>query len=206
MNEDKKKIVTKVSELYQKYGIKSITMDDVARELGISKKTLYKHVSNKEDLVKLFVEFVKEQRNYEMESIKNMNNNAIEKLLEVNKIVIKMLKNFNPSIEYDLKKHYPEQFAEIRNIRKERMYKAVRANLEKGINDGLYRKEMNTNIIAKAHVSRVENSFTNEVFTLEEITSPNFSNELMIYHLRAIVNKKGLEFLESKIGENGLSI
>jgi AcrR family transcriptional regulator len=203
MNEEKRRIITKVAELYLKYGIKSVTMDDVARELGISKKTLYKYVSNKEDLVKLFVEFVHEHKECEMQEIQDKKINAIEKLFEVNKLVLKMLKNYNPSIEYDLKKHYPEQFLEISSFRKERMYKAVMSNLNLGKDEGLYRKEIDSNIIAKVHVSRIENSFSNEVFTIEEITSANFVNEIMIYHLRAIVNKKGLEILESNINSDG---
>ena len=201
MNEEFTYIIEKVSELYQQYGIKSVTMDDVASELGMSKKTLYRYVSNKDDLVHYFVDHIQEQRKCSVENIKGQNLNAIEELMAVNEHVIQMLKSYNPSTEYDLKKYYPQHYGKIRKLRRNNMYKAVLENIEKGKKEGLFRREMDANIIARVHVSRIENSFANEMFTIDELTSRSFVTEMMEYHIRGIASKKGIEFFENKLKE-----
>lgn len=202
MNEEFKHIIGKVTELYQQYGIKSVTMDDVAKELGISKKTLYKYVSNKDELVEHFVSYKQNDPKCGYEELKSEASNAIEELLIFNEYVIEMLKNYNPSTEFDLKKYYPELYSEFRNKRQSNMYKAVKENIVRGKKEGLYRDELDEDIISKVHVSRIENSFANEIFTIEELTSPRFVNEMMNYHIRGLANKEGLKFLESKLKES----
>ena len=201
MNEEFKHIIDKVTGLYQQYGIKSVTMDDVSRELGISKKTLYKYVSNKDELVGHFVSYKQNDSKCGYEELKSEASNAIEELLIFNEYVIEMLKNYNPSTEFDLKKYYPELYSEFRKKRQENMYRAVKENIERGKKEGLYRSELDEVIIAKVHVSRIENSFANEIFTIEELTSSRFVNEMMNYHIRGMVNNEGLKFLESKLKE-----
>lgn len=190
-------IIEKVNEIYQKYGIKSVTMDDVARELGISKKTLYSHVNNKEELVEKYLEFQVDHRRCNMRKAINKELNAIEELLEVNKYVVEMLKSYNPSTDYDLKKYYPHLYSKYRSIMMENMYKSVASNINKGKEEGLFRKELKAEIIAKVYVSRVENSFSSVMLTLEEVTSEEFINEMMIYHIRGMSNQKGIDFLEN---------
>lgn len=194
-------IIERVTELYQQYGIKSVTMDDVARELGMSKKTLYKYVANKDDLVKYFVEHLLNERKCNVRDVQNQGLNAIEELLEVNEQVIEMLKNYNPSTEYDLKKYYPQQYDYVRKIRRNNMYEAVLKNIRKGKEEGLFRSGLKEDIIARVHVSRIENSFANEMFTIDELTSRGFVTEMMEYHIRGIASKKGIDFFEKKMKE-----
>ncbi len=201
MNEEFKFITEKVSELYQQYGIKSVTMDDVARELGMSKKTLYKYFSNKDDLVGQFVDHLVNERRCNVNTILNKDLNAIEELFEVNEHVIQMLKNYNPSTEYDLKKYYPQHYEKVRKLRRNNMYQAVIDNIRKGKREGLFRNNLNEDIIARVHVSRIENSFANEMFTIDELTSRGFVTEMMEYHIRGIASKKGIEFFEKKLKE-----
>ena len=125
MNKELENILVKVGELYHKYGIKSVTMDDVARELGISKKTLYLHVENKNDLVSKVMDYFLDYKDTEFLKILSKKQNAIEELLEVGIYIIKAFRDFNPSTEYDLKKYYPVVYSKLQNIRKERMYKST---------------------------------------------------------------------------------
>src|SRR5665811_2127221 len=110
MNDELKNILLKVRELYMKYGIKSITMDDVARELGISKKTLYQYVTDKDDLVRKFVDYEIDQKQDEVIRCFNIRFNAIEELFEISFFMNKMMRNQNPATEYDLKKYYPNHY------------------------------------------------------------------------------------------------
>ncbi|MBS3769601.1 MAG: TetR/AcrR family transcriptional regulator [Bacteroidales bacterium] len=201
MNQEYQHIIEKTSELYNQYGIKSITMDDVARELGMSKKTLYKYVSNKDDLVDHFVEYLTENRNCNVEEIKKQKLNAIEELVEVNEYVIEMLKNYNPSTDYDLKKYYPDHYRKLRKLRQNNMYQAVKENIMKGKDEGLYRQELDEDIISRVHVSRIENSFANEMFTIQELTSWKFIREMMIYHIHGIANAEGVKIFYNKLKE-----
>jgi len=193
------KIIEKVSQLYEQYGIKSVTMDDVARELGMSKKTLYNYVSNKDDLVSHYIEYVTHQRRCNVEDIKKQDLNAIEELFEVNWHVIQMLKHYNPSTDYDLKKYYPHHYSRLREIRQNNMLQAVKENIIKGKQEGLYRQELDENIIARVHVSRIENSFANEMFDISEMITWRFIREMMAYHVRGIANEKGVDFFHRKL-------
>jgi len=187
-------LIDKVTQLYEQYGIKSVTMDDVARELGISKKTLYNYVSNKEDLVNHYIDHITTQRNCSVDEIREKGYNAIEEFFAVNQHVIEMLKHYNPATEYDLKKYYPQHYQRLRQVRRENMFSAVKRNIQKGKEEGLYRQDLDEDIIARVHVSRIENSFANEMFDISELISWQFIREMMVYHMRGIATEKGLEF------------
>lgn len=199
MNEELKHILEKVRELYMRYGIKSITMDDVASVLSISKKTLYKYVTDKDDLVGKIVDQEIKIQQMDSSSILSSNLNAIEELMMVSKMINHKLKEINPSTEYDLRKYYPHHFQKLVDGRRKRMYTNIIANIRKGKKEGLYREDLNEEIIAKLQVSRIESMMENEIFSIEEFTSPRFFQEIFIYHIRGIANKKGIDFLENKL-------
>lgn len=198
MNEDLKNILKKVSELYNKYGIKSITMDDVARELGISKKTLYQFVSDKDDLVGKYIDYEIGIKQEEICKCFKSELNAIEELFEISLFMNKMMRDQNPATEYDLKKYYPNHFQKIVKIRRERMYNYILLNLQKGKEEGLYREDMNEEVIARLYLSRSENIHFDELFTVEEFTSVKLFIELLTYHIRGIASDKGIIVLENK--------
>jgi len=199
MNEELKNILVRVRELYNRYGIKSITMDDVARELGISKKTLYQFVSDKDDLVGKFIDYEVEIRQEEICRCFNSGWNAIEELFEISLFMNKLIREQNPATEYDLKKYYPQHFQKVVKIRRERMYNYILLNLKKGKEEGLYREDMNEDVIAKLHLSRTESIHFDELFTIEEFTSVRLFVELLSYHVRGIATPKGIEVLENKL-------
>jgi len=165
MNDELKQILAKVRELYMRYGIKSITMDDVASALSISKKTLYKYVVDKDDLVGKIVEQEIEIQKNDSSCILKSNLNAIEELLMVSKMVNHKLKEINPSTEYDLRKYYPHHYQRLVTSRRERMYQNIVANIKKGKEEGLYRNELDNDVIGKLQVSRIESMMDNEVFS-----------------------------------------
>jgi TetR/AcrR family transcriptional regulator, cholesterol catabolism regulator len=201
MNEEMKNILLRVRELYMKYGIKSITMDDVAIELGISKKTLYQYVTDKDDLVGKFVDYEIIMRQDEISKCFKPGSNAIEELFEISIFMNRLMKDQNPATDHDLKKYYPHHHYKTVKIRRERIFKYILLNLKKGKEEGLYRGDMNEEIIAKLYISRVESIHLNDLFTVEEFTSIKLFMELLIYHIRGIATEKGIEVLERKIKE-----
>jgi len=201
MNEELKNILSKVGCLYKKYGIKSITMDDVSRELGISKKTLYQYVQDKNELVAQVIDLDMEHQITIFNELFCKGLNAVDELFEVNKMVAQMIKNHNPSEEYDLKKYYPDQFQKIHKVRREEVYNHILSNLKKGKQEGLYKSELNEEIIAKVQLMRIENTFDNQIFTEDELLSSKAFLEIFIYHIRGIASDKGIKILEQKLIE-----
>lgn len=174
-------------------------MDDVARELGISKKTLYQYVENKNELVEKTVDYVINLKECGFKKIDDIKMNAVEKLIEVNMHIIESMKDYNQATEYDLKKYYPELYAKMHSIRRQRMYDSILANIKKGKEEGLYRKELNEEIIARMQVSRFMNLHEDELLTKSDIQRSAFIHELFIYHIRGIANEKGLKVLEETL-------
>ena len=209
MNDDLVTILKKVRELYRKYGIRSVTMDDVSHELGISKKTLYQYVHDKDDLVHKVVEMEISYRKERMNITCSDDKNAIEQLLEIARCISNMLKDYSAASEYDLKKYYPDLYIKVRELRRNHIFRFIFDNLKKGIEQGLYREEINLDTISRLNVSLIDNMVDNEVITISEFMDAQFFNEFFAYHIRGIVNSKGLEYFESHLmqlefhGSNG---
>lgn len=206
MNEELKNILEKVRELYVRYGIKSVTMDDVARELGISKKTLYQHVIDKNDLVYKVFELEINDSSKKFECSFNSESNAIEQIFDVHKWVVGRMKVYSPVSDYDLKKYYPDLYRKIDSVRRERIYDFVINNLKKGKAEGLYRSDLDIDIISKIHVSRIQNTFDSDLLTNEEKTSLKVFYEFFIYHIRGIASEKGIQLLEEKLKKKELQL
>ena len=132
MNEELKNIIEKVRTLYMKYGIKSITMDEIAMEMGISKKTLYQHVSDKDELVGYFVENDILLRQKEICKCFREGLNAVEELLEISAFMNKLIRDQNPATEHDLKKYYPHYYQKTLTARREGVFNYIQMNLKKG--------------------------------------------------------------------------
>jgi TetR/AcrR family transcriptional regulator, cholesterol catabolism regulator len=199
MNEELKNILLKVREWYMKYGIKSITMDDISKELGISKKTLYMYVTDKDDLVGKFIDYEIELRQAEICNCFRVGFNAIEELFEITLFMNKLMREQNPATEHDLKKYYPHYYQKIVKTRREGIYNYILLNLKKGIREGLYRKDLEVEIIAKLYLSRSESIHTSDIFTVDEFTSLKLFIVHLTYHVRGIATEQGILILEKKI-------
>lgn len=174
-------------------------MDDISNELGISKKTLYQHVTDKDDLVGKFIDNEISLRKEEICACFKAGYNAIEELLEISFFMNKLMKVQNPVTDHDLKKYYPHHYQKTIKTRREGIYNYILFNLKKGKDEGLYRAEMDEVIIAKLYISRVESIHLNDLFSVEEFTSTKLFMELLTYHIRGIATPKGIRELEKKI-------
>ena len=195
------RILNSALSLYSKYGIKSITMDDLCRELGISKKTLYQHVDDKQDLIrKVIGHEIKMQRNA-MEKMFQTEMNAIDELMHVNKQIHLSQSIHSPTFYFDLKKYYPDIYNEWIEYKRKRMYEMIMRNLEKGIAEGLFRKDMDARIISKLHVARVEMMHASTIIEEEEYSTASFIDEIFNYHIHGICNDQGLKYFRMKLDQ-----
>lgn len=199
MDEKHGNFLLRVYDLYNRFGIKSVTMDDVARELGISKKTLYECIEDKSELVKHVMEMVYRYHGEKLNEITTRDLNAIEQLFEVNRYMTQMIKEQNPTLGYDMQKYYPELHKTLMQEQRQRMHEAIRLNLLKGIGEGLYRKEMNVDIISKLHMTRMEYRYRQDAFQIDDVDSRDVMQEIFVYHLHGIANEKGIRILNEKL-------
>ena len=199
-NQELNGLLENVKNLFMRYGIKSVTMDDVARELGISKKTLYLHVSNKEDLVEKVLEHIHNTyHNSEGEICEMGQLNAIEVLMKVNDIVTRMMQDHNPSMQYDLKKYYPDIANKFFEARNKEIFYSIIDNIEHGKREGLYREGINGELIAKLYISRINTITDDDVFTIDELRAPDFFRTIMELHIRSLATPKGIKVLEKEL-------
>jgi len=202
MNSELEKIIEKTHSLYFKYGIKSVSMDDVARELAMSKKTLYLHVKDKRDLVEKVLEYENQHRTKDFTSEFMKGENAIDQLIQVNTFVKKMITEKNLSFEFDLDKYYPDLFEKITEYKRKFMFERMLQNMKRGKEEGIYREDLNSEIIAGLYITRFSSSHFFKFFFENSEDHSQIHREIIIYHIRGIANAKGIEILESKIKNN----
>ncbi len=198
---EKNEIIQKATELYKKYGLKSVTMDDVARECMISKKTLYKYVNDKVDLITQAFRNEFEIQTKRFASISEKKLNAVEEILEIRKNIISMIKTYKPALEYDMYKYYPVIHRELIEKKSKFIYQVKIKNLTKGINEGLFYDDIDIDLIAKRMVILETQKIENSVVSYKEFLKPKATKEMFKYHLRAICNSNGLKILNKKIKE-----
>ncbi len=203
MEESLKIIIETTSKLYHKFGIKSITMDDVAHECMISKKTLYNYVNDKLDLIKHVLEYEYSKHGDNFSKIHKKGLNAVEEVLEIHKNLIKMVKNHNQAVEHDLLKYYPIIHRELSERKSQHIYKMMVKNMKKGIEEGLYYDDIDVELIAKQQVIFQVQKIENSVVSYKEFIKPSAVKQMFLYHLRAICSPKGIKLLNKKIKELG---
>lgn len=199
MEDKKQEIIEKARELYYQYGIRSVTMDDVVKELGISKKTLYQYFEDKSTLVAEVLKCDKDLKMKEFSEVKTNISNAMEEMLQFYNLQQKMIKENNPSFRYDLKKYYPKIHNEFMEKKRKVIYESVVGNLKRGKKEGLYRIDIDEEIIAGLNLMRIEALINTGIFSNDEMMMPHFFTEMFKYHMYGIVNDNGRKILEKNI-------
>jgi len=189
------KIISVATELFFRYGIKSISMDDLSKELGMSKKTIYLYVENKKDLVMQTIEdHISKSTSQISLLFKDQSLNAIDQLMEVAKINHAISRKLNPSLVFDLKKYYKNCWAVIENHHDGFIMEYVKQNLKLGIKEGLYRNGLNVDIITKMYVSQSQQITNDVLFPPEQFNIANVYVEFLKYHVFGISTEKGVKY------------
>ncbi len=192
-------IVSKVAKLYHEYGIKGVTMDDVAHKLAISKKTLYQYFNDKKELVWAVLEYKNANKHIDLSIFNNINSNALDEIFYYYDIQIEMIKNHKPAFVYDLRKYYPDIYTHFQKIMQKKILESVKGNLIKGKKEGLYREDIDEDVLSRLSLMRIEGLMNSEVFSMEEVVSTNLFSEIFKYNLYGIVSDKGREMISKKL-------
>ncbi len=198
-SEQQKKWLKRVEDQFMRYGIKSVTMDDVARELGISKKTLYLFVDNKDDLVNKVLERHIQEEKQICERVAGAAGNAIEEMFFVMEANSQQLQQMKANIVFDLQKYHRDGWEKIQNFQRKFLYRVVRTNLERGVHEGLYRNDFDIDIVAKLHISLSFQVFNEDLFPQLNYAKETLFREYLLHYLYGIVSEKGLQILKAKL-------
>jgi AcrR family transcriptional regulator len=195
----KEKIIQKATELFINFGFKSVTMDDIARELGISKKTIYNHFENKTQLVAATTSQIFDHITQGIDCICDLNKNPIEELYEIKKLVMQHLKDEKSSPNYQLQKYYPEVHAQLQAKQFEKMYDCTKKNLQRGVEMGLYRDNLEIEFISRIYFLGVNGIKDESLFPTNIFPKSKLMEDYLEYHLRGIVTAEGLQTLKQFI-------
>ncbi len=183
--------------MFSRFGVKNLTMDDIAKELGMSKKTIYQHVNNKADLVRLSLEeFLKEEK-ANLKAILASTENSVDTIIQLVSYFHGQIREFNPYVLNDLQKYYPDCWAILNDYRYSYFHKVIADNIDNGIREGLYRKDMNADIISKIYIKGFEILLDQDLFPQKKYVFLEVYKEFLKYHLRGIVSAEGLKLLET---------
>ena len=191
-----REMIPQLISVFMTYGIKSMTMDDIARQLRISKKTLYQYVSDKRELVMRCMEHDCVQNEHGVREIVSRGLNAVEENFEISKHVLKQLREIHPSIFYDLEKYYPEAWAMLHESKDSLTAEVIRANLNKGIKEGFFRDDIDIEIHTRLWITRMNVIFDPQLFPIQEFSIPEVYEQMFIHQIRGIANQKGIEYFE----------
>ncbi|HHC78313.1 MAG TPA: TetR/AcrR family transcriptional regulator [Flavobacteriia bacterium] len=197
----KEKILHTANELFLNYGFKSITMDEIARHLSISKKTIYTFYKTKTELVEACVYAMFDQISSGIDTICALKKNPIEELFDIKEFVVENLKGEKSSPQYQLKKYYPSLFYTLQKKQFDLMQDCVLENLERGIETGYFRKEINIDFISRIYFVGVISVKDIELFPMAEKNMKTLMNHYLNYHIRAVATAKGVKKLEALLAK-----
>ncbi len=192
----KDKIIAKATEMFLKLGFKSVTMDDIACEMCISKKTIYKFFMNKDVLIKEATSSVHKVMHQTIDTIVAKNYNAIEENFEIRKMFKEMFKSTDTSPIYQLKKHYPEIYHDVITREIDECSMVFSQNIKKGIQQGLYRSSINLENYVKFYYTLI---FSINENTVLESDALKLELEALEYHIRAMATEKGIIELQKQL-------
>ncbi|NGY36819.1 TetR/AcrR family transcriptional regulator [Flavobacterium sp. XN-5] len=192
----KEKIINKASEMFLKLGFKSITMDDIAGEMCISKKTIYKYFCNKEILIEESTVAIHTEIHTIIDSIVSKGYNAIQENFEIKKMFKEMFQSSDDSPSFQLKKHYPEIYDKVMKRETTEFNSVFKNNIAKGISQGLYRENINIDNYTKLYYNLI---FSIKGSTSSEKEGQLLELEILEYHTRAMATAAGIIELEKHL-------
>jgi AcrR family transcriptional regulator len=199
--EVKERILAKAADLFMRYGIKSITMDEIATSLGISKKTIYQFFTDKDELV--FAVIGQEMNRNEMECIQFRTDaeNAVHEIFLAVEDLDEMLRYTNPLVLYDLEKYHPRAYQKIREFKYQFLHTATVENLRRGIEEGHYRGDLQKDIVAKSRIEAAFLVFNPDVFPHGKYSMSEVNFQLAILYLHGVTTEKGKPLIEKYTNE-----
>jgi AcrR family transcriptional regulator len=188
-------------DLFYEFGIKNLNMDDISRQLKISKKTLYQYAKSKEDLIEKLFYYDDMKWEKKISEIKVEENNAIDILIKVSLVVSEQIGRFDPKLKFEMKKYYEAIFHNFMQNKQAHIFEQISNNITKGIDEGLYRDNLNVELIAGLYVRNLVDMHNKDYCFVENITFDQIFEAMFENHIRAISTPEGIEYFEKRKSE-----
>ena len=200
------RIKEKARDLFMQYGLRSVSMDDIAGNLGMSKKTIYQYYADKDELIVAVITKELEQNQANCERDRESSDNAVHEIFLAMDMVVELLNNMNPSLLFDMQKYHPNAFLKFQQHKNDYLFKVIRDNLKRGIQEGLYREDINLDIMSRYRVETVMLPFNPDFHTRLKYSLVRLEEELSIHFLFGLASPKGykliLKYQQDRIKSN----
>jgi AcrR family transcriptional regulator len=194
--ETQNRIVTKTHELFMLYGIRSVSMDEIANHLGMSKKTIYQYFKDKDSLVEGVINIEIEMHQDEFSKYAIISENAIHEIFLTLDTVQEMLKHMNPSVMFDLQKYHSTAFEKFRTHKNTFFYHIIKANIERGKQEGLFRADIDVDVLTRYRLANMFLMFDFEHFPSNKFTPVQIISETTDNFLHGMATQQGLLIIE----------
>jgi AcrR family transcriptional regulator len=194
--EPKERIQQKAHDMFMQYGIRSVSMDDIATQLGMSKKTLYQYYADKDELVNAVLTAILEGNQSRCMADKQQADNAIHELFLAFEMIRELFGNMNPSVVFDLEKYHPDVFRKFQQYKSGFLYQVISQNLQRGIQEELYRPEISIDILCRFRIGTTMMVFDPEIFPDNRNNLVNIEAEIFYHFLHGLATAKGEKLIE----------
>lgn len=189
------RIQEKANEMFMRYGIRSVSMDDIAGHLGMSKKTLYQYFSDKDELVEAVMQDEVQRGQKDCQQCNEQSENAIQEIFFVMNGIVEQFRHINPMVIYDLQKFHHTAYHKFQIYKNDFLLSTIRTNLERGIQEGLYRSELNVDIISRFRLQSMMIGFDIEAFPPAKYSVVDVTRETLEHYLYGIVSLEGYKMI-----------
>lgn len=193
--EAKERILLQAHELFNKYGIRSVSMDDIAAPLGMSKKTLYQYYTDKDELVNAVFTAIMEQNQVQCKHDRQRAENPIHEIFLAFDMVQEMFANMNPAVLFDMQKYHPGSFKKFQDYKNGFLYQLIRTNIENGIKNELYRTEIDVDVLTRYRIHSIMLAFDMEVFPNNRTRLVHIEQQLLEHFLFGLATAKGQKLI-----------
>lgn len=197
----RERILETALKLCRTFGIKSITMQDIARECGISKKTVYEHFQDKTELINEVVAFMTQAYCRQLAGCAATGANAVEELALSIKHTEHLARITNPVLLFELEKYHPAAWKTIQDFRGQQVTGIIRANIERGIREGLYRPTLHTGIIVHMRLLQLNALFNPLLYPAAEFDLHEVVEQMTAHYIHGIATAEGQRVVEQFLPE-----
>lgn len=194
--EPQERIVSKAHELFMRYGIRSVSMDEVANHLGMSKKTIYQFYADKDALVADVINIEVNEKQVECKMHRQRSENAIHEIFMATDMLLELLTHMNPALIFDLEKYHPAAFKKYNEHKNSFLYTLIRENIDWGKREGLYRDEVMSDVMARFRLASVFLIFNPENFPNSKHSTSTLVSEITDNFLYGLASVKGQKLIQ----------
>ena len=201
MIEQKQEIISAAYQQFKRLGFKSVTMDDIARATGVSKKTLYELFEDKDELVLDSVKFMLDENQCQTQDAFTNSKNAVDQIISILVIMEKMIRGMNPVCYIDMQRYYPSAYKYLQQHKESYLFQCISDNLKQGIQEGLYREEIDINIISRFRMESSLIVFQNNLFPQETYDIVKVNTQIFSHYMYGIATLKGHKLITSYLNK-----